>query len=128
MTDPLPPPPSPLPLCPQDVQLMRHRSHVLHTLLEGFVLRRGHEILRHTLPQKYEHVLFLRPSSVQGVLYNYVIDQIKNGPNATSAGPLKAFAMCSKVGRKKKFFFFPVVSLSCVGLRSGTILTCITMR
>ena len=76
---------------------MRHRSHVLHTLLEGFVLRRGHEILRDTLPQKFEHVIFLRPSPVQGVLYNYVIDQIKNGPNATSAGPLKAFAMCSKV-------------------------------
>ena len=61
------------------------------------MLRRGHEILRDSLPQKYEHVLFLRPSPVQGVLYNHVIDQIKNGPNASPAGPLKAFAMCSKV-------------------------------
>lgn len=76
---------------------MRHRSHVLHKLLEGFVLRRGHEILRETLPPKFEHVIFLRPSHVQGVLYNYVIDQIRNGPGANSAGPLKAFALCSKV-------------------------------
>ncbi len=42
------------PYC-QDVDLMRHCSHVLHALLEGFVLRRGHKILRGTLPPKYEH-------------------------------------------------------------------------
>lgn len=79
---------------------MRHRSHVLHTLLEGFVLRRGQKILRDSLLPKFEHVLFLRPSPVQEVLYNYVMDQIKNGPSATTAGPLKAFAMCSKVREK----------------------------
>ncbi len=76
---------------------MRHRSHVLHSLLQGFVLRRGHEILCELLPPKFEHVLFLRPSPVQAVLYNHIINQLRNGPGATSAGPLKAFALCSKV-------------------------------
>ena len=83
---------------PQDVQLMRHRSHVLHSLLHGFVLRRGHEILRDSLPPKFEHVLFLRPSPVQAVLYNHAIDQVHNGTSMISAGPLRAFAVCSKVG------------------------------
>ena len=27
---------------PQDMKLMRYRAHVLHSLLEGFVQRRGH--------------------------------------------------------------------------------------
>ncbi len=76
---------------------MRHRSHVLHTLLEGFVLRRGHEILRSSLPPKYEHVLFLRPSPVQAALYSFTMDNIKNNQGTSSAGPLKAFALCSKV-------------------------------
>lgn len=31
---------------PQDVRLMRYRSHVLHSLLEGFVQRWGHVNLR----------------------------------------------------------------------------------
>ena len=84
-------------LCLQDVQLMRHRSHVLHSLLDGFVLRRGHEILMDSLPPKYEHTLLLRPSPVQAVLYNYSIEQIHSGPGNSSAGPLKAFAVCSKV-------------------------------
>lgn len=36
---PTPSPPHPSPSLTQDVQLMRYRSHVLHRLLEGFVLR-----------------------------------------------------------------------------------------
>ena len=77
---------------------MRYRSHVLHSLLEGFVLRRGHEILKATLPPKFEHVLYLRPSQVQGDLYNYNMSAIAQaGGAASTAGPLKAFAVCSKV-------------------------------
>ena len=90
---------------------MRHRSHVLHTLLEGFVLRRGHEILRSTLPPKSEHVLLLRPSPLQGVLYNHAMEQVQsNQGGSSSAGPLKAFALCSKVGVAG-----PLYSGLCVG-------------
>ncbi len=51
-----------------------------------------------SLPPKYEHVLYLRPSPVQAILYNHAIEQVKSGSGTSSAGPLKAFAMCSKVG------------------------------
>ncbi|GIY92444.1 helicase ARIP4 [Caerostris extrusa] len=37
---------------PRDRQLMRFRSHVLHSLLVGFVQRRGHSVLRAVLPKK----------------------------------------------------------------------------
>ena len=80
---------------------MRYRSHVLHTLLEGFVLRRGHEVLQASLPAKFEHVLFLRLSPAQETLYNYNMGLIQSqgeGPSPSAAGPLKAFAVCSKVG------------------------------
>ena len=110
----------------QDVELMRHRSHVLHTLLEGFVLRRGHEILRSTLPPKYEHVLFLRPSPVQGALYSFTMDNIKNNQGTSSAGPLKAFALCSKVQRGKgwcQLLWCMRNVLCCLIPRFGTILT-----
>lgn len=77
---------------------MRYRAHVLHRLLEGFVLRRGHEILKTTLPPKFEHVLFIRPSKVQATLYDYNMSLIENSTGASAtAGPLKAFAVCSKV-------------------------------
>ena len=82
----------------QDVCLMRYRSHVLHALLEGFVLRRGHEILRVTLPPKFEHTIYLRPSTVQAVLYNYNMNQMQGVTASSNAGPLRAFAVCSKVG------------------------------
>ncbi|KAM9271859.1 helicase ARIP4 isoform 2-T2 [Cariama cristata] len=44
---------------PQDVRLMRYRSHVLHSLLEGFVQRRGHNVLKVQLPSKEEHVILI---------------------------------------------------------------------
>ena len=90
----------------QDVRLMRFRSHVLHSLLEGFVLRKGHEILKSTLPPKFEHVLYLRPSQVQADLYDFNMSAIAQAAgNSNSAGPLKAFAVCSKVrerGRERE--------------------------
>ena len=76
---------------------MRFRSHVLHALLEGFVLRRGHEILNLTLPPKFEHMLYLRPSVAQATLYNYNIGQMQGMSASMNAGPLRAFAVCTKV-------------------------------
>jgi RAD54-like protein 2 len=83
-----------------DVRLMKYRSHVLHRLLEGFVLRRGHDILCKSLPPKFENVILLRLSPVQRVLYNLNMPQtqyMSGVPVNVSFGPLKAFAVCSKI-------------------------------
>jgi len=80
---------------PKDKRLMKHRAHVLHEQLKGFVQRRGHAVLRETLPKKSEHVLFIRMTPVQRTLYKKFMDELIS--NRCVSNPLKAFAVCCKI-------------------------------
>ncbi|RXG58736.1 Helicase ARIP4 [Armadillidium vulgare] len=80
---------------PQDVKIMRYRAHVLHSLLEGFVQRRGHSVLAKSLPLKQEHVLLCRMTRIQRTLYSAYMAELK--VNKAVANPLKAFAICCKI-------------------------------
>uniref|UniRef100_A0A3Q3FZ07 RAD54 like 2 n=1 Tax=Labrus bergylta TaxID=56723 RepID=A0A3Q3FZ07_9LABR len=84
---------------PQDVRLMRYRSHVLHSLLEGFVQRRGHDVLRDQLPTKEEHVILVRLSPIQRALYSEFMKRFREAGNTGWLGlnPLKAFCVCCKI-------------------------------
>uniref|UniRef100_A0A667WNK5 RAD54 like 2 n=1 Tax=Myripristis murdjan TaxID=586833 RepID=A0A667WNK5_9TELE len=84
---------------PQDVQLMRYRSHVLHSLLEGFVQRRGHDVLKDQLPSKEEHVILVRLSPRQRALYTEFMNRFREAGNTgwLSLNPLKAFCVCCKI-------------------------------
>ncbi|XP_013861632.1 helicase ARIP4 [Austrofundulus limnaeus] len=84
---------------PQDVRLMRYRSHVLYSLLEGFVQRRGHDVLRHHLPSKEEFVILVRLSPVQKALYTEFMKRFREAGNSGWLGlnPLKAFCVCCKI-------------------------------
>ncbi|XP_075439051.1 helicase ARIP4-like, partial [Ascaphus truei] len=84
---------------PQDKRLMRYRSHVLHSLLEGFVQRRGHNVLRSQLPYKEEHVILVRLSPIQRALYTEFMDRFRDAGNSGWLGlnPLKAFCVCCKI-------------------------------
>ncbi|KAM7412316.1 hypothetical protein PAMA_022001 [Pampus argenteus] len=84
---------------PQDIQLMRYRSHVLHSLLEGFVQRRGHDVLKDQLPSKEEHVLLVRLSPLQRALYTEFMNRFREAGNTgwLSLNPLKAFCVCCKI-------------------------------
>lgn len=84
---------------PQDVRLMRYRSHVLHSLLEGFVQRRGHDVLRHHLPNKEEFVILVRLSPIQKALYTEFMKRFREAGNSGWLGlnPLKAFCVCCKI-------------------------------
>ncbi|XP_030061363.1 helicase ARIP4 isoform X1 [Microcaecilia unicolor] len=84
---------------PQDVRLMRYRSHVLHSLLEGFVQRRGHTVLKIQLPEKEEHVLLVRLSKIQRALYTEFMNRFRDAGNSGWLGlnPLKAFCVCCKI-------------------------------
>ncbi|KAM4737933.1 helicase ARIP4-like isoform 2-T2 [Anableps anableps] len=84
---------------PQDVQLMRYRSHVLHSLLEGFVQRRGHDVLRDQLPSKDEHVILVRLSPLQRALYTEFMNRFREAGNSgwLNLNPLKAFCVCCKI-------------------------------
>uniref|UniRef100_A0AAX7STZ2 RAD54 like 2 n=1 Tax=Astatotilapia calliptera TaxID=8154 RepID=A0AAX7STZ2_ASTCA len=84
---------------PQDIQLMRYRSHVLHSLLEGFVQRRGHDVLKDQLPSKEEHVILVRLSPLQRALYTEFMNRFREAGNTgwLSLNPLKAFCVCCKI-------------------------------
>ncbi|MBN3315443.1 ARIP4 Helicase, partial [Atractosteus spatula] len=84
---------------PQDVRLMRYRSHVLHSLLEGFVQRRGHDVLKTHLPSKEEHVILVRLSPLQRALYSEFMNRFREAGNSGWLGlnPLKAFCVCCKI-------------------------------
>ncbi|KAG8436161.1 hypothetical protein GDO86_007313 [Hymenochirus boettgeri] len=84
---------------PQDKRLMRYRSHVLHSLLEGFVQRRGHTVLKAQLPSKEEHVILVRLSSIQRALYTEFMNRFRDAGNSGWLGlnPLKAFCVCCKI-------------------------------
>ncbi|XP_076125390.1 helicase ARIP4 isoform X1 [Alosa pseudoharengus] len=84
---------------PQDVRLMRYRSHVLHSLLEGFVQRRGHDVLRTQLPDKEEHVILVRLGPLQRALYTEFMRRFRDAGNSGWLGlnPLKAFCVCCKI-------------------------------
>ncbi|XP_015686323.1 helicase ARIP4-like, partial [Protobothrops mucrosquamatus] len=81
-----------------DVRLMRYRSHVLHSLLEGFVQRRGHNVLKVQLPAKEEHVILVRLSKIQRALYTEFMNRFREAGNSGWLGlnPLKAFCVCCK--------------------------------
>ncbi|KAK3585833.1 hypothetical protein CHS0354_038358 [Potamilus streckersoni] len=84
---------------PQDVKVMRYRAHVLHSLLEGFIQRRGHTVLQAALPPKQEYVFLVKMSPIQRALYKHLMESISDTSLCAWANnnPLKAFAVCCKI-------------------------------
>ncbi|CAF0909875.1 unnamed protein product [Didymodactylos carnosus] len=80
-----------------DVKLMKYRAHVLHSILEGFVQRRGHDVLQNALPPKDEYVILLKLSNVQRQLYVKFLDAIGALSYSEKLNPLRAFAICCKI-------------------------------
>ena len=73
---------------PQDLQIMRKRSHVLHKMLDGVVQRRDYSVLEPYLPPKFEYVIFLKLSETQIKLYQHYMNHFAkrniDGSNRTS--------------------------------------------
>lgn len=76
---------------PQNVELMKERVYLLHSLLLQIVQRRSNDLLFSSIPPKEEYVLTLRMTDIQRSLYESFINL--NG----SLNPLKAFAACCKI-------------------------------
>ncbi|XP_034665003.1 transcriptional regulator ATRX homolog [Drosophila subobscura] len=55
----------------RDLRLMKHRSHILHKLLEGCIQRRDYSVLAPYLPPKHEYVIYTTLSELQQTLYGY---------------------------------------------------------
>ena len=80
----------------------------------NFILRRGHTVLRQSLPPKTEHVLFVRMTDIQRKLYSRFMEELITNRLASLkltkafvvnqplyfrcvSNPLKAFAVCCKI-------------------------------
>ncbi|XP_018324185.1 transcriptional regulator ATRX homolog [Agrilus planipennis] len=74
---------------PHDIAIMKRRSHVLHSLLDGVIQRKDYGVLAPFLPPKYEYVLFIQLSEMQINLYNYYLKNksflIRNRAQSTGA-------------------------------------------
>ena len=81
----------------EDVKLMRYRAHVLHSLLEGFVQRRGHDVFFCSLPKKFEYIILLKLSTVQKELYLAFMESIGAMKQGEKINPLRSFAICCKI-------------------------------
>ena len=98
----------------EDLKTMRYRSHVLHSLLGGFVqryisfkqnnlfifslfFRRGHDVFLKTLPPKEEYVILLKLTQIQKELYLAFMESIGAMIIGEKQNPLRAFAICCKV-------------------------------
>ncbi|CAF3670750.1 unnamed protein product [Rotaria sordida] len=83
----------------EDGKLMRARAHVLHSLLEGFIQRRGHDVLQSDLPPKTEYVILLKLSNMQKQLYMKFLEAVGALSNSSekTLNPLRAFAICCKI-------------------------------
>lgn len=83
----------------EDKRIMKYRSHVLHSLLEGFVQRRSHVVLKNALPQKEEWVFLVKLTQVQLKIYKEFIRYLRDDLESdnASANPIKAFAVCCKI-------------------------------
>lgn len=81
----------------EDVKLMRYRAHVLHSLLEGFVQRRGHDVFYGQLTQKQEYIILLKMSAIQKELYLAFMEAIGAMNANEKSNPLKSFAICCKI-------------------------------
>ncbi|RMZ96326.1 helicase ARIP4-like isoform X1 [Brachionus plicatilis] len=80
-----------------DIKLMRYRAHVLHSLLEGFVQRRGHDVFICSLPKKHEFIIQTKLSPVQKELYLAFMQAIGAMNPGEKTNPLRTFAICCKI-------------------------------
>ncbi|XP_036321898.1 transcriptional regulator ATRX homolog isoform X2 [Rhagoletis pomonella] len=55
----------------RDIRLMKHRSHILHKMLEGCIQRRDYSVLAPYLPPKHEYTVHTTLSDLQQQLYDY---------------------------------------------------------
>lgn len=64
---------------PQDIKIMKKRSHVLHKLLRSTVQRYEVTELQKQIPKKLDYVIFIKTHPLQATLYKQYIENISSG-------------------------------------------------
>ncbi|XP_065355024.1 transcriptional regulator ATRX homolog [Calliphora vicina] len=70
----------------RDIRLMKHRSHILHQLLQGCIQRRDYSVLAPYLPPKHEYVVYTTLSTLQQLLYEHYMTYQRDVGGSISEG------------------------------------------
>lgn len=70
----------------RDMRLMKHRSHILHQLLQGCIQRRDYSVLAPYLPPKHEYVVYTTLSTLQQLIYEHYMSHQRDVGNSISEG------------------------------------------
>lgn len=70
----------------RDIRLMKHRSHILHQLLQGCIQRRDYSVLAPYLPPKHEYVVYTTLSTLQQLLYEHYMTHQRDVGSSISEG------------------------------------------
>lgn len=70
----------------RDLRLMKHRSHILHKLLEGCIQRRDYSVLAPYLPPKHEYVVYTTLSELQQQLYGFYMTTYRDQTSNDTCG------------------------------------------
>ncbi|KAM7362156.1 ATRX chromatin remodeler XNP isoform 1-T2 [Cochliomyia hominivorax] len=70
----------------RDIRLMKHRSHILHQLLQGCIQRRDYSVLAPYLPPKHEYVVYTTLSTLQQLLYEHYMTHQRDIGSSISEG------------------------------------------
>lgn len=94
---------------------MKHRAHVLHKQLQGFVQRKTMSVLKDELPSKCVYVISVRLSPLQRALYLKFLETygLQNGTLVKQSGKsflFEAYHTLAKV-RKSQLTYFGCISL-----------------
>ena len=89
---------------PAEVALMRDRTHILYSLLKGFVHRRPALLLYQHLPPKYEYILSLKLTPFQCRIYNEAVSKCSMTGGLCQKNLFRAFALSMKVSNHPDVF------------------------
>ncbi|XP_055845603.1 transcriptional regulator ATRX homolog isoform X2 [Episyrphus balteatus] len=93
---------------PRDIRLMKHRSHILHKMLEACIQRRDYSVLAPYLPPKHEYVVFCTLSEKQKEIYGYYMTKQRDTISESSGVPGKGAKLFQDFQNLRRIWTHPM--------------------
>lgn len=93
---------------PRDIRLMKHRSHILHKMLEACIQRRDYSVLAPYLPPKYEYVVFCTLSEKQKEIYEYYMTKQRDNVSEINGVPGKGAKLFQDFQNLRRIWTHPM--------------------
>ncbi|XP_055915443.1 transcriptional regulator ATRX homolog isoform X2 [Eupeodes corollae] len=93
---------------PRDIRLMKHRSHILHKMLEACIQRRDYSVLAPYLPPKHEYVVFCTMSEKQKEIYEHYMTKQRDTISESSGVPGKGAKLFQDFQNLRRIWTHPM--------------------